>query len=79
MTDTAEETTTKIPLDFNIVVETRHMIDLNGSVVSRYVIDYSVKQNRQWLGRHCTWALSNGYMVVTYKSDEAATFGLLRA
>lgn len=64
MTDTP-----KSPL--NTVVETT---DLGTGVLeNRRVIDHNDRESRQWLGRHCYWAMRNGRKVTTYPATDAAS------
>jgi len=40
-------------------------IDLVTSQTTEKVIDHNDREQRQWLGKHCFWAVRNNYSVLT--------------
>lgn len=44
-------------------------------IVRECVIDHAIPYNRKWLAKHEYWCWNNGHAVLTYRTDEPATFG----
>lgn len=60
----------------NVHVETE---DSDTNRVTTHIIDFSVKDNRDWFIRHIVWALNNGQAVTAYETDQVPNHGVVRA
>lgn len=51
------------PYKTPVIVVTTNLADQSQS--TERIIDHDVREDRVWLGKHCFWAMRNGYEVST--------------